>query len=277
MIGNHGLNPIGDDMKHLACIALFGIAILASLATIPAAGEKPTPWRPFIPVDSYANLTKRSIQTIETKAASGDKNAEARIEVEAILLAGYSLNTAAKNGLADYRAAARYAADMARSGKSKELVMFSQRVGKIKAVGDTSDVTKYTKGTDLMMKLMFSKAKGGEGIHPDLQYLPKLKNLNGIEALLGALANKKLSDENLAKVSKELPPLAYRVAVIGALTHEFTPKKDVEKWRDYSLTMRDASVALAEASAKKDAEGILKSALAIESSCIDCHSVFKNK
>lgn len=262
-------------MKHLTCIFLFAIATFVPLGAIPAGGEKkPTQWRLFIPAGTYEEITLRSLKTIEKAAVSDDKAAAQRIEVEAAFLAGSTLSTSPGGG--DYRAAAKYAADLARTGKFKTLANFSEKFHLIQREGNVDDVTKITKNTELIMKTMFTKAKGGEGIHPDLQYLPKLKNLNGIEALIGALANKKLSDENLEKVSKELPLLAYRVAVFGALTHEFTPKKDVEKWRDYSFTMRDASIALAEASSKKDAEGILKTALAIESSCIDCHSVFKN-
>ncbi len=262
-------------MKHLTCIFLFAIATFVPLGPVPAGGDKkPTPWKPFIPAETYNEITLRSLQTIEKAAVSDDKTAAQRIEIEAVFLAGCTLSTNPGGG--DYRAAARYAADLARSGKFKGLANFSKDFFRIQRDGDVNDVTRITKNTELIMKTMYTKAKGGEGIHPDLQYLPKLKNLNGIEALIGALANKNLSDENLARVSKELPLLAYRVAVFGALTHEFTPKKDVEKWRDYSLTMRDASIALAEASSKKDAEGILKTALAIESSCIDCHSVFKN-
>jgi hypothetical protein len=107
-------------------------------------------------------------------------------------------------------------------------------------------------------------------------YQPKLKNLNGVEALIGALATKKLSDDNLARVSKELPRLAYRIAVMGSLTHEFTPAKETEKWREYSAAMRDSSITLGDAASKKNAAGLMKAALALESSCIDCHSVFKN-
>ena len=69
-----------------------------------------------------------------------------------------------------------------------------------------------------MMEIYRNKSKGGEGIHADLQYQPKLKNLNGIEALIGALGTKKLSAENLDKVATELPRLSYRIAVTGDLT-----------------------------------------------------------
>ena len=85
-----------------------------------------------------------------------------------------------------------------------------------------------------MMEIFRGKAKGGEGLHAELQYHPKLKNLNGIEAFLGALAGKKLSDENLDKVAKELPNLASRIAVVGSLTHELPQEKNVAEWRTRS-------------------------------------------
>ena len=125
------------------------------------------------------------------------------------------------------------------------------------------------------LNIFRSKAKGGEGIHPDLQYQPKLKNQNGIEALLSALAAKKITDDNLEKIAKELPNFAYRMAVVAALTHGKAPEKKAAEWRDLSMTLRDTSISLAEAARKKDADGVFKSAQALESSCIDCHSVFK--
>ena len=141
---------------------------------------------------------------------------------------------------------------------------------------DVKDWTKVLHATEPMMKIFLSKAKGGEGIHAELQYHPSLKNLNGIEALIGKLAGKKLSDDNLTKVEKELPYLGYRLAVVGSITHEFTPKKEVEKWREFSRDMRDASIALAESARKKDGDGVMKAASALENTCVECHSVFKN-
>ena len=37
-----------------------------------------------------------------------------------------------------------------------------------------------------------------------MHYHPKLKNLNGIEALIGALGSKKLSDENVSTAVADL-------------------------------------------------------------------------
>ena len=82
------------------------------------------------------------------------------------------------------------------------------------------------------MTLFRNKAKRGEGTHPDLQYQPKLKNLNGIEALIGALGARKLNETNLNIVAKELPILAYRIAVLGTLTFELSPDKAAAKWHE---------------------------------------------
>jgi hypothetical protein len=176
------------------------------------------------------------------------------------------------------RGGALEAAKIARKRDLKKLAVFV-KTSKLWDVGpkEVKDWKPYLQELQWMMEAFRGKAKGGEGIHPDLQYQVKLKNLNGIEAFIGALSGKKLSDENLAKVEKELPNLAYRVAVIGAITHEFAPDKNSGQWRELSLQMRDASIAMAEAAGKKNAEGIWKAAQSLENSCTQCHTVFKNK
>ncbi len=127
------------------------------------------------------------------------------------------------------------------------------------------------------MEIYRNKAKGGEGIHADLQYQPKLKNQNGIEALIGALAAKKLSEENLAKVEKELPLLSYRIAVTANLTQYAAPEKGKERWNALAIKMRDSALALAESARKKNADGIQKAADALQNSCTQCHREFKAK
>src|SRR5205823_2757840 len=115
------------------------------------------------------------------------------------------------------------------------------------------------------------RAKGGEGLPTELQYNPKLKGTNGIEDLVNALAAKKLTDANVGKVSKELPLVAYRVAVIGAITHDYGPTQEGKgqpgQWQKLSLAMRDSAVALADAAGKKDGAGILAASTKLEASC----------
>lgn len=131
-----------------------------------------------------------------------------------------------------------------------------------------------------MMNLLRTKAKGGEGTAPELQYNAKLKNQNGIEPLIGALAQKQLTDDNAAKTSKELELLAYRIAVMGAITHDNPPSERVAKdsvpgWQKSALEMRDAAVALAEAANKKDAAGIQKASTRLENTCTQCHRDYR--
>ena len=81
----------------------------------------------------------------------------------------------------------------------------------------------------------------------------------------------------MAKISTELPNLAYRVAVVSAITHEMAPAKKAAEWRDLSNKMGDASIAIAEAAQKKNANGVFLAAQTLESTCTQCHSAFKNK
>ncbi len=123
-----------------------------------------------------------------------------------------------------------------------------------------------------------SKTKGGEGIAPDLQYNTKVKNQNGIEALINALAARKLTAKNVAKVSRELELLGYRVAVIGALTLERGPadkKADAKVWNEQAVEMRDSAIALAAAAHKKDGPAIFDAAKRLENSCVECHGNYK--
>ncbi len=259
---------------------VIGLASVTLLASGVQGGGKSSAWKPYLPDDAYKELTARSIKFIEEIATSGDKNAHEKTEVEAAILAAYTLSSknAAGDAASSLRGASLQAAQSARKSDLKKLAAFGKNIATApKAPAEIKDFTAYLQATEPMMKMFLSQKKGGEGIHPDLHYQVKLKNLNGIEALLSSLAGKKLNDENMAKVSKELPLLAYRLAAVGSITHELTPKKDVAKWREFSIVMRDESIKLAEGASKKNADEILRAATAVENSCIDCHSVFKNK
>jgi hypothetical protein len=278
-ITRHGL---GDAMKRFLFITICALpAVLLLLDVQGEAGAgKASVWMPFLPDDAAKELTQRSIKAIEAAAKSGDKNAGDRIEVEAAILAGYTLSvkTLRDDAYAKLRGAAFYAGAAARKNDLTILTDFGKNIATVpKGSAEVKDWTKVLHATEPMMKMFLSKAKGGEGIHADLQYHPSLKNLNGIEALISKLAAKKLSDDNLAKVEKELSYLGYRLAVVASITHEFKSFKDASKWRDFARDMRDASIALAESSHKKNAAGIQKAASELENSCVECHSVYKSK
>jgi len=270
----------------ILALPIVFLALSAPLTTHPSAtgergvegegGDKATPWKPFLSDDAYKELTERSIKAIEAAAKSGDKNALAKIELEAALLAGFTLSV--NNANDDDVAKLRGAALAARKKDLKKLAEFGQSIKTApKALTEVRDWKSRLPELEELMVFFRNKSKGGEGLHADLQYQPKLENLNGIEALIGALSKKKLNDANMQKVAKELPILAYRVAVFSAVTHEFAPSKGAGQWRDLSNQMRDASIALAEATQKKNVAGVQKSAESLENTCTQCHSAFKNK
>jgi hypothetical protein len=257
--------------------SIVALSLLALVLTDTgnAGDKKAAPWQPLLPADVYKELTGRSIQTIEAAARSADKDTALKITVEAAILAGYTLS--APNPRDEASLALRGAALAARKQDLKQLADFGKTIKTAKGPADVKDWKPYLPEITDLMEIFRGKSKGGEGISADLQYHPKLKNLNGIESLIGTLAAKKLSDENLAKVAKELPNLAYRVAVVASLTHEYAPEKDTAKWRELSIQMRDASVALARAAHKKNGDGVMQSALALENSCTQCHRDFKKR
>lgn len=262
--------------RSFSIISTLTAAYLLSALPVQGGGDKAGPWKPVLSDDAYKILTQRSIAGIEAAAKSGAKNAEAKVQVEAAILVGYTLSI--KNADADDVAKLRGAALMAGKPDLKKLADFGKTVPlSPKALPDVKDWKVRLPDVDETMLLFKNKAKGGEGIHADLQYLPKLANLNGIEALIGALSAKKLSEANLTKVSKELPLLGYRLAVFGSVTHEIAPEKGKAQWRELSQKMRDASLALADAAHKKNADGIVTAATSLESTCTQCHSVFKSK
>jgi hypothetical protein len=213
------------------------------------AGDKAAPWQPFLPVEEQKVLASRSLEAIMELSKAGNKT---RAEVEEAILAGYALSVERKSG------------DSKEANRREDIAKLKGKMQRKELFVD-------------MMEIFRNKAKRGDGIHAELQYQPKLKNQNGIEALIGALAGKKLSEENLAKVEKELPLLSYRIAVMANLTQHAAPAKDTDRWIKLASDMRDSALALAKSAKKKDANGILKAADALQDSCITCHREFKTQ
>jgi len=165
----------------------------------------------------------------------------------------------------------------AEQDKARKMVEYALVQGYQRAAAGGAEL-KLRSPQDLgeMMNLLRNKAKGGEGTAPELQYNAKLKKQDGIESLIGALSSKQPKADDVAKMGKELELLAYRVAVMGAITHDNPPGKDkLPEWRKLSLEMRDSAVALAEAAAKKSPADIQKASSRLENSCTQCHREFR--
>lgn len=268
----------------LTCILTL-LSLLALWAPAGEAGDAKAPaWKHFLPRPEYEELTKRSLARLGALAKDA-KSEISDVRAEALILAGYAMSTkTAPLGLPqpaqavkiadlgahkDGAAAARKLAIKFATGKADE-----KDAAEIKnwrsAIGDVKDI----------MYPFATYAKKGEGIHADLKYNDKMKNQNGIEALINALATKKMTDANLGKMSKELELLGYRVATIGALTLQRGPaekKKGIEDrvWDEQAIMMRDAAVELAEGARKKDGPAILEASKRLENTCVECHAYFK--
>jgi hypothetical protein len=268
-------------MMVVSSLTLTALAALGT-ATEQAGGVKAPAWKTFLPDQAYEELTRRSLERIGALAKTDKGLGDLR--AEALILAGYTLsardgpdkdpvhdravalaNLLNQKGGAD--AARKLAAEIA-AGKAS---VNGAPVKDWRAViGDINDV----------MILLATKARMGEGIHADLQYNDKMKKQNGIEALINALAAKKLTDANLAKMSKELELLGYRVATMGALTLRRGPpdkKKGVDDrlWDEQAVAMRDAAIEWAHGAGKKDGPTILEACKRLENTCVECHSKFK--
>jgi hypothetical protein len=265
----------------LAC-TLTLLSLLALWAPFGEAGGAKAPaWKQFLPAQPYEELTKRSLARLGT-LAKAEKGEIGDVRAEALILAGYAMSTKAPGmprpglvvGIADLGArkdgaeAARTLAIKVAMGKDDE------KTPEVKdwraAIGDVKDI----------MYPFATQAKKGEGIAPELRYNDKMKKQNGIEALINALAAKKMTAANLGKMSKELELLGYRVATIGALTLQRGPaekKKGIEDriWDEQAIVMRDAAVELAEAARKKDGPAVLEASKRLENSCVECHMNFK--
>lgn len=262
-------------IRVCAGVIMLALVVCLLVCTDIQAGDKVSPWKPILDDNAYKTLKDRSIERIVGIAKSDAKDAKAKIIVEAALLAGYTKSV--KNADAPEVVRVRIAALTAHRLSPKDWASFNTLADQAPKDKEGNDPKLSLQSLQDMMEVFRNKSKGGEGLHADLQYSPQLKNLNGLEALISALAKKKLNDDNLAKVSKELPLVAYRVAVLSSLTHEFAPDKGAGQWKEISLQMRDASVALAEASKKKSAEGVLSAATTLEATCTQCHSAFRPK
>ncbi len=263
-------------MTRISRIVIPGLALAALWGAVSQGGEKAAAWKPFLPAKAYEELTRRSL------ARLGAADSPKQLRAEALLLAGYAMSTKSPApGLAQQAVqVARLAADKKNADAARALAA-KLAAGKGEGKGATEIKSWHDAIGNIndVMDLMRGKAKGGEGVATDLQYSAKLKNQNGIEALINALAAKKLSDANAAKTSKELELLGYRVATIGALTLQRGPadakKGSAKEWNEQAVAMRDAAIELAEGARKKDGEAIHAASKRLENSCVECHSQFK--
>lgn len=268
-------------MHRLLGAPLMILAVAVVVAAPGRAGNAKAPaWKPFLPADAYQELARRAVNRIRGLAKEDDADG---LRGEAIILAAYTISTKDPAGSASLRQQAIKIATLA-AAKDTAAEACKLATGLTLLKGGTKknavaiDWPAAIGSLGPVMKPLASKAKGGEGIAVDLQYTVKLKSQNSPEALLAAMATKKLSAANAGKVAKELELLGYRMATIGALTRRRGPTKnkdDAPQWDEQALLMRDSAVDLADAARKKDVTAILAASKRLVGSCVECHANFK--
>ena len=261
------------------------VAALMVLALRGEGGGDKTPWQPILPREVYDELAKREVGAIQAALDNPTDATLGRAKFGAVLIAALTLSENEKGSAAELRGVRAQAIRLAQKlSKSTlpEAKMLAADLLKQKAETTAPLNIPWEgllTGAELMEPLHV-KSKGGDGIHPDLQSNVKLKGaLNGVEEKLRNLTMKELNEAGMKKEAKELELLAYRTAVLGALTYYYAPpkagKKDPEQWRKYSLKMRDTGAELAAAAQKGDTAAVLKASSNLYGSCTECHSLFK--
>jgi hypothetical protein len=273
--------------KAVLAGVVLGAACWLGIRPGLAGGDKAAVWKPILPAAVYKDLVAREAKILEDSLEgnpSEDKIARARLA--ALMIAGFSLSAEAGSPQAASveQLAIRLAKMLAAKSKLAEARKLAATLATLPA-----DATAKLQPVDMkallpeledVMNHMKPKAKKGDGLAPSLQTSIPLKGaLNGIEEKLRALARKKPTAAAMAKSADDMVLFSYRLAVLGEVIHEYAPaqqgKKDPKVWRELSLEMRDASVELARASAKKDADAVLKASNRLNTSCSQCHSVFR--
>jgi hypothetical protein len=253
-----------------------------------AQGDK-GPWQPILPKDVYQELVKREADIVRERLADKpDDEAIGRAKFGAVLIAALTMSV--KDGvpaddLKGTREAAMTVAKLLANKNVDGAKKLAADLPNVKADPKAKVEVKWAgQLTNLEMMLHFHlKTKGGDGMHPDLQSNIKFKGpLNGIEEKIRLLSIKELTAAGMKKEAKELELLGYRSAVVGALSWYNAPatkkdKKDPDDWRTYAVQTRDNGVALAQAAQKGDTMALLKASNALNSSCSQCHTVFRTQ
>jgi hypothetical protein len=134
---------------------------------------------------------------------------------------------------------------------------------------------KFDETADLM-HLFRPRNKGGLGWGPTAGKNPAT---DGLEKKIQEYA--KGVPDTVAKDDKNNIAAARWIAALAELTHAKTPTKDAsggktkKAWADWSKDLREASDAFAKASAAKNAKEMQKAAAKINTTCVNCHSKFK--
>lgn len=132
---------------------------------------------------------------------------------------------------------------------------------------------------EAVMRAFKPRAKGGFGVGAKAGIVAA--NQDGIEAVLPALQKKGVAKPDEAKMAEPLTQLAHRVAAIAAVSDHKWPEskeasKNKKKWTELNDMMKEGAEALATAVKEKKWADVKKAAGKMNTSCSECHSVFRD-
>lgn len=273
-------------------------AVLAGLVTAAIllvagpgrTGDKDSRWKKFLPADAYKELVEREVKILKA-SLQGKVEEEAinRAKLAAVMIAALALSAEkdVKQSAVVEHAALQLAKLLQEKDKIPQAQKIADALAAMKLVSPAGglqavNMKKIFGGEVLaMMDHLRTKMKGGDGIHEALQTNIRLKGaLNGIEEKIRSLESKKLGNAAMSKSAAEMVLLGYRTAVLAEITYDFAPAKEEGKktpklWRNFSVQMRDASLDMAAAAKKNDADAVHRAATRLYATCNNCHSVFK--
>lgn len=132
---------------------------------------------------------------------------------------------------------------------------------------------------DAVMVLLKLRSKEGLGVGPKAGEYPA--NQDGIEAKIIGLAKKALTDAEVKKQAADIAQAAYITAAIGYATDGHKPAKkigdkDPKEWEEFTQAMKKEAMNLAAAAKKGDPMAIKNAAAKLNSSCNNCHGIFRD-
>lgn len=170
---------------------------------------------------------------------------------------------------------------IALQGKKGALEAVDKLAKKAKDASFAEDCKSAAKGLELdpVMHSFKPRARGGFGIGGKAGLVPA--NQDGIEAYLPALSKKGLSAADAGKMGEPVIEMANRVLAIAELSDHLWPEskesaKSKKKWLELNQMMKDGAKEVAEAVETKNYAGVKKAAGKLNTSCSECHSVFRD-
>jgi hypothetical protein len=133
-----------------------------------------------------------------------------------------------------------------------------------------------------VMNLMGKRDPAGKAKRFGVGKKPGAITPDGIEAKIQNMGKKPLSQPQIDKEAADLAEMAYRVAAIAEVAHAKPPEKDEPKkkkkdWLQWSGDMQKKALALAEAAKAKKPTDIKNAMTTLNSTCNECHGVFRDQ